>query len=345
MPLHKTLVNLTALAVGTAGVLLVLYAWQLPPFRSAVEVTEDAYIRGQVTLIAPQVSGYVTAVPVQDYQHVKKGDLLVQVDERIYAAQVDRARANDDAAHAALAKWTQSRAAAAARVASAEAAQKAAETARDVAAREVDRQVPLTQRGFNAQSTLDTARNALATAEGDVGQAAAATEVARQDLATVEVDKASLQAAAEASAAALHLAQIDLDNTHIAAPQDGQLGEVGARLGAYVTAGTQLTALVPPVLWAVANYKETQLATMKVGMPVRFTVDALGGAALTGRIERFSPATGSEFAVLKPDNATGNFTKVAQRLPVRIAIDPGQPLAERLAPGMSIVVSVDTEQK
>jgi multidrug resistance efflux pump len=143
--------------------------------------------------------------------------------------------------------------------------------------------------------------------------------------------------------AAVHLAEIDLQNTRIVAPQDGRLGEIGARVGQYVSAGTQLLAVVPEKIWVVANFKETQLPGMKVGQPVTLQVDALEHARLSGHIEQFSPAAGSEFTVLKADNATGNFTKVAQRVPVRIAIDPNQDLAERLAPGMSVEVSVNTE--
>src|SRR5690606_26428003 len=137
---------------------------------------------------------------------------------------------------------------------------------------------------------------------------------------------------------------IDLQNTRILAPRDGRLGEVGARVGQYVTAGTQLVALVPKKIWVVANFKETQLSHMQVGQSVTFSVDALENSTLTGKIERFSPAASSEFSVLKTDNATGNFTKVVQRVPVRIAIDPGQDLTGRLAPGMSAVVTVDTGQ-
>jgi multidrug resistance efflux pump len=129
------------------------------------------------------------------------------------------------------------------------------------------------------------------------------------------------------------------------APEDGQLGELGARLGQYVSAGTQLLALVPERIWVIANFKETQLSGMEIGQSVTFTVDALQHAELAGHIERFSPAAGSEFSVIRTDNATGNFTKVAQRVPVRIAIDPGQALTKRLAPGMSVIVSVDTRAK
>lgn len=122
----------------------------------------------------------------------------------------------------------------------------------------------------------------------------------------------------------------------------GQVGEVGARVGQYVSIGTQLMALVPDRVWVVANFKETQLAGMREGQAVTFTVDALQHTSLSGHIERFAPAAGSEFSVLKADNATGNFTKVAQRVPVRISVDPGQKLVDRLAPGMSVVVTADT---
>ena len=128
------------------------------------------------------------------------------------------------------------------------------------------------------------------------------------------------------------------------APGDGQVSEVGVRRGQYVTAGSQLMYVVPHTLWVVANFKETQTARVRIGQAVRFSVDALGGAHLTGRVLEIAPATGSEFSVLKADNATGNFTKVVQRLPVKIAIDPDQELAARLRAGMSVVVRLDTAQ-
>ena len=172
-------------------------------------------------------------------------------------------------------------------------------------------------------------------------EAAAAIEVSRQALATTIGSRAGLEAAVRSAEAAVELARIDLANTRIKAPQDGRLGEVGARLGQYVTAGSQLMAVVPKDVWIIANFKETQLTGMKVGQPVVFTVDALDKARLNGHVERFSPAAGSEFSVIRADNATGNFTKVAQRVGVRISIDPGQPRAEALAPGMSVEVRID----
>ena len=139
------------------------------------------------------------------------------------------------------------------------------------------------------------------------------------------------------------MAEIDLANTTIKAPADGQVGEVGVRLGQFVTAGTQLLALVPAKLWVIANFKEAQTAHMRIGQPARLQFDALDGAQLTGKVENIAPAAGSEFSVIKPDNATGNFVKVAQRVSVRIAIDPEQALAARLRPGLSVLATVDTQ--
>lgn len=173
-------------------------------------------------------------------------------------------------------------------------------------------------------------------------QARAAREIAQQDIRTVQVGRGGQRAGVSGAEAARRLAQIDLANTVIRAPEAGRLSEVGVRVGQYVTAGSQLMFLVPPETWVIANFKEAQTARMAVGQPATFTVDGLGGAKLTGRVERISPAAGSEFAVLKADNATGNFTKVPQRIAVRIRIDPGQQLIQRLRPGMSVQASVDT---
>jgi len=331
-----------ALAIGLVGLGIILYAWRLPPFASAIETTENAYVRGQVTIIAPQLAGYVAEVPVQDFATVKKGDLLLRIDDRIFAQKLEQARAGLAAQRAALANSDQSRAAAEARLRAAVANVASAEAALRTAEANWGRIEPLRERGVVSQTSTDQSQQALDQARAAITATNAAVDVARQDVQTAVVNRQSLVAAVEGAEAAVHLAEIDLSNTRIVTPQDGRLGEVSARLGQYVSAGTQLMALVPNQVWVIANFKETQLADMRTGQPVSFTVDALRHARLTGTIERFSPAAGSEFSVIRPDNATGNFIKIAQRVPVRIVVDPGQPLAERLAPGMSVVVSVDT---
>jgi multidrug resistance efflux pump len=167
-------------------------------------------------------------------------------------------------------------------------------------------------------------------------------EIARQNLEAVIVNHDALHATVSGAAAALRAAQVDLDNTRIVAPSDGRLGQVAVRRGAYVNAGAQLMGVVPAQLWVIANYKETQMNRVRIGQPATVRVDALDGVLFRGRVERISPATGSEFATLPADNATGNYVKIAQRIPVRISIDPRQAAIERLGPGMSVVVSIDT---
>lgn len=334
--------TLFILGIGLCGVLFILYAWQLPPFRSSVEMTENAYVRGQVTMISPQLAGYITQVPERDYLRVKKGDILFRLDDRIYEQKLKQAEAMLETQKAALANSEQDRLTAQARTRSAEAVLNSAKAALVVAEANYNRVTPLRKSGVMTQSNEDQSLSALEQARGAVSQAEAALDVNKQDVQSIIVRRHSLEAAVTNAEAAVDLAKIDLSNTKIIAPQDGVLGEIGAKLGQYVNIGAQLTALVPEKKWIVANFKETQFPGMKIGQPVTFTVDALEHQKMTGHIEAFSPATGSEFSVLRADNATGNFIKVTQRLPVRIAIDADQPLAERLLPGMSVVVKVDT---
>ncbi|MBO1077068.1 HlyD family secretion protein [Roseomonas marmotae] len=345
MPLPSFLKNRATIpvaAIGLTGVLLVLHAWHLPPFTSTVQVTDNAYVRGLVTTISPQVTGYITEIPVQDYMDVKAGTLLVQIDDRIYRQRLEQARASLATAQSNLANLDLTRETREASIEVAKAQLRGAEAVLAKAQADYQRIAPLVASNIQSRATLVSIEAALHQAQAGLAQAHAAVTVAEQNLAETLATRPALEAAVHNAEATVKLAEIDLQNTSIRAPEDGRLGEVGARLGQYVQAGTQLTTIVPPHRWVVANYKETQVAGMRPGQPVHFSVDALGGVELTGRIERFSPATGSEFSIIRADNATGNFTKVAQRLPVRITVDEGQPLAERLRPGLSVVVRVDT---
>ena len=328
-----------AVALGIAGVGVVAYAWQLPPFASDVQTTDNAYVRGYVTLISPQLAGYVTDVAVKDYETVKSGAVLVRLDDRIYRQKVEQANATLASQKASLANSEQQENAAKARIGASEAALASATYAKRRAEESWNRIEELSSKGIATQSDREQSRTTLDQAEAAVAQAQANLEVSRQDLQTIIVSRDSLRAAVAGAEAAVELARIDLSNTVITAPRDGVVGEVGVKLGQYVAAGTQLMAVVPHDTWIIANFKETQLAYIKPGQPVKVTVDAFKHATLTGHVERFSPATGSEFSVIRPDNATGNFTKVAQRVPVRIAIDDGQDLAKYLAPGLSVVVT------
>jgi len=328
--------------VALAGILLVLYAWRLPPFSSAIESTENALVRGQVTIIGPQLSGYIVDVPVHDFQFVKAGDLLVQLDDRIYKQRLAQAIAQLQQQQAALANNLQQRKSAEATIAQRQAAIGDASAQADKARADLRRSQALVSDGSVSRSEFDLARASQAAAVATLAQAKAALAIARQDRETVIVNRAALEAAVENAKAAVELARIDLDNTRVTAPRDGQLGQIGTRLGAYVNSGAQLMALVPDTLWVIANMKETQMADVRIGQQATFTVDALNHLKLRGHVQQISPATGSEFALLQADNATGNFVKIAQRIPVRIIVDADQPEARRLRPGMSVVVSIDT---
>jgi multidrug resistance efflux pump len=324
------------------GIGVILAAWQLPPFSSAIQYTDNAYVRGRTTVISPQVSGYVTAVAVRDFEQVKPGQPLVTIDDRIYRQRVEQAQAQIAAQRASLANVAQSARSRAASLSAQEAAVANAEAQLMRAQADMARVDDLVRDRSVSLRERDQTLAALRQAQAQLRQAQAAREIARQDIRTVEVGRGGQVAAVSGAQAARRLAAIDLANTVIRAPEPGQLSEVGVRLGQYVTAGSQLMFLVPPETWVIANYKEAQTARMIVGQRAWLTVDALGNARINGRVERISPAAGSEFAVLKPDNATGNFTKVPQRIAVRIRVDPGQPLVARLRPGMSVQARVDT---
>ncbi|WP_156454414.1 HlyD family secretion protein [Lampropedia cohaerens] len=333
---------LAMLGVALLGMMLVLRAWQIGPFHDPVVATDNAYVHGQITVLAPQVSGYVTEVLVQDYAPVHAGQPLVRIDARSYAAKLAQAQAQLASAQAQLANSAQAmeqdRAALQANRASLAAVTAEAERAQA----ELHRVQQLAERGSVSLNERDRVRAAARLATANVEKAHAEIAIGEQKIKATTINRSALEASVQMAQAQLQQARIDLDNTTVYAPSDGQVSEVGVRTGQYVTAGSQLLFVVPPHTWVVANFKETQTARIALGQRAYFTVDALEGARLNGHVVEIAPATGSEFSVLKADNVTGNFTKVVQRLPVKIAIDPGQPLAARLRPGMSVVAHVDT---
>jgi multidrug resistance efflux pump len=335
----KTLLYVSLL-VG--GALLALYAWGVPPFSRSVQVTDNAYVRGQTTVIAPQVNGYITKVLVQDFQQVRRGQPLVQIDDRIYRQRVEQARANLATQIANLNNSQQSQRSSEASVSGQSAAVESARAQLERAQADMRRVSELTQEGSLSLRERDQTVAALRQAEAAVRQAQAQRAIASEQVRTVVVGRGGLEAAVENARAAIRLAEIDLANTVIRAPQDGQVSEIGVRLGQYATAGTQLLFLVPRQVWVIANFKEAQTARMAPGQKATISVDALGGAEVTGRVQQLAPAAGNEFAVIRSDNATGNFVKVPQRIAVRITMDPNQRLVSRLRPGMSVEAHVDT---
>ena len=335
---NRVAVAVTVL-IAVVAMTAVLAAWHLPPFAARTS-TDNAYVRGRTTIIAPQVSGYVAEVLVRDYEVVRPGQILARIDDATYKARVEQARANLSAALANLANSTQARASRTANLGGQLAGIQNARAQLQRSRADMARASDLAGDGSISIRERDQTLAALAQAEAQLSQASAAANVGRQDVKTVDVGRGGLEAQVDAARAQLNAALIDLDHTVVRAPEGGRLGEVGVRLGQYVTNGTQLMAVVPADRWIIANFKEAETAGVEPGQLARFTVDALPGAVFTGRVLDLAPAAGSEFSVIKPDNGTGNFIKIPQRIGVRITIDPGQRQADRLRPGMSVEVTL-----
>ena len=325
------------------GIGIILWAWKIGPFDSAVESTDNSYVKGKTTVLSSQINGYVKDVLVSDFDHVKKGQVLMHIDATTYDQKVTQAEAGVDQAQNALSNQSQNIAQRKADIVAAEAKVEQARAAYQLSLAQQQRYQQLGDSGAASKSEQDKAfadtQNNLALLQ----QAQANVLVAKEALKTAKVAETGLKAQVTNAAAQLDQAQTTKNYSSIIAPMDGQLGEVNPRVGQYVAAGTQLLYLIPQQTWVTTNFKETQIANMKIGQKAWFTVDALNHQKFTGHVEQISPAAGSEFSVLKADNATGNFTKVVQRIAVRIAIDPNQTGIETLRPGMSVISSVDTQ--
>lgn len=318
--------------------------------------TDDAYVRADVVTIAPRVAGEVTEVAVADNQQVRAGEILARIDDRDYRMRVAQAEGAVAAAQAGTA-GQQARIATCQAQATLQLSVIAREAAA-VAAREADahfadleyqRQASLSRESLGSAQNLQAAEAAARRAAAGLKEARAALGAARalvpvlateQDAAAADLDKA--RGALQQTQALLEAARLDLQRTVIRAPVAGQVGQRSVRAGQLADVGTPLLALVPARTYVIANYKETQTDLIRPGQPVRIVVDALGGATLRGHVDGFAPASGAQFALLPPDNATGNFTKIVQRMPLRIVVDQGQPRAAGLRPGMSVETIVDT---
>ena len=334
-----------ALALGfiLAAVLVALYAWGLPPFAGGDQTTNNAYVRAQTTIVSPQVAGYLVEVPVTDFQRVEKGDLLARIDDAPFREKVQQGAASTAAQRASLANSAQSLRSAKAQLELQDAAVASARAGLQKAQADMNRIAELVDEGSVSLRERDQARAALQQAQAGVRQAQAQRAIAAENVRSVNVGRGALEAQVSGAEASRGLAEFELSRTRITAPRAGRLSEVSARVGQLVSAGTQLMYIVPDDLWVVANFKETQTADMAVGQRATLTVDALGGAKLSGRVQSIAPAASSEFSLVKPDTGAGNFVKVPQRIAVRIVLDQGQKAAERLGPGMSVVATVHTQ--
>jgi membrane fusion protein (multidrug efflux system) len=360
-----------ALVMLLAVVILATITWNWNAWEGGrtEESTDDAYVRGDITPLSTKVSGLVKEVKVSDYESVHRGDLLVQLDDDDFNAQLTQASAAVEAAKAAIEDNRRQRDLEDARIERALAgvdqanaqitAAKAGEEAvqADVVRTGLERkrQEALIQTGSTTQKTVEQAvgeerrfSSQLASRDADLVQAKAvlrsnelAVEAERRTKSVVESQEAQLTADLHAKEAALVVAKVNLGYTRITAPEDGTVGERQVRPGQLVSPGTQVISFVSRIKWVVANYRETQLTNMKIGDPTKLRIDEYPGKILKGKVLEIAPASGSQFALLPPDNATGNFTKVVQRVPVKITLDD-ESVAATLQPGLSVIATVRT---
>lgn len=325
-------------ALGLTGTALVLFAWQLPPFSAARPTTENAYVRGKVTTISPQIAGYVAEVMVSDFQTVLTGEVLLRLDADSQRARLKQAEAGLEAARAAVVGAQKALSAFELTSASDGARLKAVTEAHAQATAEKERQLSLNQRGVLSHVAVEQANVALSAASAQLAEIEATLSSRHEQRAALESQLRAAQASIVREEASVALAKLELAHTDILAPAAGTMGQITARVGQYVPAGAALMSHVGLERWVVANFTETNFAKLAADQPVSISVDALSHHQLQGHISRFSPATASEFSLMAGTNSTGNFTKIVQRIPVRIDIDENQPLAEALMPGMSVVV-------
>lgn len=331
------------------GVLVVIVAreWNWWVSSSTLQRTDDAYLEADTTPLAAKVPGYVRRVLVQDFQRVHAGDVLVEIVDDDYRAQLDQAKANVAAAQAAIENIEQQKRLQETLIKQAESEIAGSEA--DVTRYHLEtvrQQTLLSDKYAGTPQLVEQATDNEKRAIASLALNRAKLDQQRQQLNVLDSQKAQALAALEAQKAAQDLAAINLGYTRISAPTDGMVSERRVRPGQYLSVGTQVISLVPlPNVWVIANYKETQMTNIRIGEPARVTVDAFPGRVLRGHVDSWSPASGAEFALLPPDNATGNFTKVVQRIPVKIVLDPEPSLADLLRPGMSVIATIDTSSK
>jgi membrane fusion protein, multidrug efflux system len=335
------------------------------------QVTDDAYVRGDLTPLSTKVAGIVRAVDVADYQQVHKGDLLVELQDDDYQAQVDQAKAAVEAAHAGIEENLRQRQLqdaridkalagidqAKAQIAAAEAGKEAVQAELTRARSERRRQEGLYQAHSTTEQNLESAVAAdgnlsaqFASRDADLNQARTmfrsselGAEVERRNKTVLESQETQLEADLRAKQANLAAVQVNLGYTKIYAPGDGTVGERQVRPGQLVSPGTQVISFVALTKWVQANFRETQLTNVRVGDSAELRIDQYPGQLIRGKVVEIAPASGSQFALLPPDNATGNFTKVVQRIPVKIALEDST-FAARLRPGISVSATVRTRR-
>jgi membrane fusion protein (multidrug efflux system) len=338
--------RLGVFVLAIAIVAVVTTGWSRWEGGSVDQATDDAYLQADVMPISSKLAGYVREVPVQDYEHVHAGQLLARLDDADYRATVAQSQGNVAAAKAQVQVLAAQRALQMANVGAARAVVDSTTAALDQAGKDLVRQRTLLEGGSGSVDGIEHSETRKAELQAQLAQNRAQAEAAARQVEVLAAQLAQAQATLAAQEANLKLANINLDYTRIVAPQDGVIAQRQVRVGQYLGVGGQVTSLTPlPKVWVTANYRETQLTHVRVDQPARITVDAYPGHTLKGHVLALAPASGSQFALLPPDNATGNFTKVVQRIPVKIAIDDADGLADVLRAGMSVIATIDTRNR
>jgi membrane fusion protein (multidrug efflux system) len=305
------------------------------------ESTNDAYVQADFTLVAPRVSGQIVSVMVDDNQSVKAGQLLVRIDDRDYRAALMSAQADVAAAKASVANFDAEIARQPSLVEQARATLKSDQAAIEFAQTNAARYRDLSAAGAGTAQEQEHASSTLAEQIAQQAHDRAALSTTEQNLDVLRTQRDKAAGALARAEAALQQAELNLSYTEIRAPVDGKIGRRSARVGAFVTPGAPVLAIVPlSDAYVVANFQENQIDRMRPGESVRIKVDSFPGVVIRGHIDSLAPATGVSFAPIAPDNATGNFTKIVQRVPVKIAIDRGQPAASQLSVGLSVETEV-----
>jgi membrane fusion protein (multidrug efflux system) len=329
-----------ALAFGGYGGWFWWTAWRF------MQSTDDAYIASDVSVISPKVEGYIKKVRVQDNQAVHKGDVLFVIDDSDFAAKVAQAEAAVATEEAAVATYASRLDLQKAMIAQAQAAVESAAADLTRTQQDYKRYAALMTTDFASRQRYEQAQADARKADAEAARTRAALAAAQSQEVVLRSQRREEEARLQQARANLQLARNDLDNTVIRAPVAGIAGNRAGQIGQYVKPGTELLSLVPlPRVYVTANFKETQLTRMRPGQRAEVAVDAYPDQPLVGTVESFAPASGAEFSLLPPDNATGNFTKIVQRVPIRIALPTKEPLSRLLRPGLSVTVTIDTREE
>jgi len=322
------------------------FGWQYWTVGRFEVSTDDAYVQADSMTIAPKVSGYIGQVLVQDNEHVAAGHVLARIDDRDFRVALDQARASVAAAQAAVAGKQVSLNTQQSIIDTARATVAVDQADQTFAEQDDSRYKSLAATGFGTVQKAQQAASRIAALRAGVARDVASLATAEQRVDLLKADLAQAQATLAHDQASQAQAELNLSYTTITAPADGVVGNRTLRTGQYVQAGTPLMAVVPmTATYIVANYKETQLADVHAGQPVEIAVDMFAGAPVHGHVDSLAPASGQEFALLPPDNATGNFTKIVQRIPVKIVLDADSRLAGQLRPGMSVYPTIETKPR